>query len=184
MCFPLNITKFLRNFFFYRNVSGSLSFEILILFGLLLFLVNYSIPRYCHIYNYCYLLHFIDNNNIWFLSKIIISMTLYIHVPNKFVVDIFGNHMRMRRYYFSDSSRVNFLHNFQWTIPETMPCLVLYSVWATFEHLLMIWLIVSPVSQHILQEVESTLTNVVFDIVCSSYCLFLCRAYQDLWWYF
>ena len=110
MCFPLNITKSFRNLFLQKCVLESLVWDS-------------DIPRYCHIYNYCYLLHFFDNNNIWFLSKIIISMTLYIHVPNKFVVDIFGNHMRMCRYHFSDFSRLNFLHNFQWTLLETMPCL-------------------------------------------------------------
>ena len=44
---------------FLRFQSLCISFEILILFNLLLFLVNYSLaPRYSHIYNYCCLCYY------------------------------------------------------------------------------------------------------------------------------
>ena len=61
------------------------------------------------------------------------------------------------RYHFSDFSRFNFSHNFQWTILATLSYLLIYSLWASFEHSVMIWLIVLSATPHILQKGESTL---------------------------
>ena len=82
------------------------------------------------------------------------------------------------RYHFLDFSRLNFSHNFQWTILATFPCLLLYSFWASFEHLLMIWLIFfACLTTHRTKSWINTFINVVFHLVCS-YSLFLCRVYQ------
>ena len=63
-----------------RFQSLWISFEILVLFNLLLFLVYCSlVPRYYDIYNYCCLFHFIENN-IWFPFHND-TVTLFIHVP-------------------------------------------------------------------------------------------------------
>ena len=67
-------------------------------------------------------------------------------------------------------------------IIAALSCLLLYSFWVGLEHSLTIWLIFLLISPHILQEGESTLLCVVFDVACS-YCLFFCRAYQGLIWH-
>ena len=152
------------------------------LLNLLLLPFNYShIPRYCSIYNYCCLLYFIANSNLlsYFHNEIV---TLYIHVP--YSVTVWG----LSRYHFSDFLRLNLSHSFQGIILATLSWLLLYSLWAIFEHSLTIWvpIIVAPISPNILQEGESTLLSMwylTYLIVCSG-CLFLCRAYQGLTWYF
>ena len=83
------------------------------------------------------------------------------------------------RYHFSDFSRWIF-HAIPINHLATLLWLLLYSLWASFEHSLTMWLIVSPFST---RRWINTFINVVFDIICS-YCLFLCKAYQGLTWYF
>ena len=65
----LEAHNFLKVNFLKVPKSLNLSFEILILLNLVLFLVSYSfVSRYCNIYNYCCLLHFINNSNTYLVS--------------------------------------------------------------------------------------------------------------------
>ena len=81
----------------------------------------------------------------------------------------------LRWYHFSDFWRLNFSYSFQWTILATLSCLLLYSLWASFENWLTIF---SPVSPHILKMVNQHIYQ--YCIWRSSYCLLLCRAFQGL----
>ena len=70
--------------------------------------------------------------------------------------------------------RLNFSHNFQWTTLATLPCLLLYFLWASFERSLNSCMTncFACFTTHSTRRWINNFINVIFDAVCS-YWLFI-----------
>ena len=113
--------------------------------------------------------------NSWYLSIYYFSFPLTLMSPG---IAIFTSLFSTTpsgvcSYHFSLLFRLQFPHNFQWTILATLSCFLLYSFCANFSHSLTTWDVVSLFVSHILKFGDRTVLSIlcftqVVRIACSS----------------
>ena len=149
-------------FFFTCSVFGTISFPLpsCHYFTILFFYFTISIMAQ--------LLSFILTRTIsGFLA--LISLSHWIITSDKIFTSLFSTTPEVCSYHFSLLFRLQFPHNFQWTIFATLSCLLLYSFCVNFSHSRTAWDIVSLFVSYLLQFGDRTVLSILcFTQVSSS----------------
>ena len=146
---------------FYFQLSGKVS----VLISLSLFSV---LP--------CGSLFLLTNTRSGRRTEIWLMIRLYFKIPQNFVCLIFQDGFWVAYISFVRMVKFKLLHNSQWITLSTQSCLVLWSLCANLLHSLIMWLIVSSLSQHSLHLLFCCVLSILaFDFLMALFCAVIRR---------